>query len=149
MGAGIAAEAAALLLFPRLAARFSLRALFATAFAATALRWWLVSRAEGAAAMVALQLLHGLTFGLFWGCSVEAMTRLVPTPLRATGQALFTAVVFGVGNAVGYQLAGLGLDHYGGVSHLFEWAAAVELLPLVGVMLLLRSGSPWRSRQDG
>jgi MFS transporter, PPP family, 3-phenylpropionic acid transporter len=137
MGTGIAAEVAALLAFPRLAGRFQLRSLFAAAFAGTALRWWLVSRAETAAAMVSLQLLHGLTFGLFWACSVEAMSRLVPSQLRATGQALFSAVVFGVGNAVGYQLAGLGLDWYGTVSHLFGWAAVLELIPLIGVVLSL------------
>jgi PPP family 3-phenylpropionic acid transporter len=148
MGAGIAAEVAALLLFPRLASRFPLRGLFATAFAATALRWWLVSGADSAAGMVSLQLLHGLTFGLFWGCSVEAMSRLVPAPLRATGQALFSAVVFGAGNAAGYQLAGLGLDLHGRVSPLFGWAAAVELLPLAGALLMLRSGSFFDRRQD-
>ncbi len=129
---------AVLLAFPRLAGRWSLTGLFATAFAGSALRWLALSQAEGAAAVIALQLLHGLTFGLFWSCSVEAMSRLVPAPLRATGQALFTAVVFGGGNAVGYQLAGLALDHYGRTPPLFAWAGAVEVLPLLGAILLLR-----------
>jgi PPP family 3-phenylpropionic acid transporter len=134
---------AVLLLFPRLHARWSLRALFAAAFAGSALRWLALSRVEGAAAVVALQLLHGLTFGLFWSCSVEAMSRLVPGPLRVTGQALYTAVVFGAGNAVGYQLAGLALDHHGRAAPLFAWAAAVELLPLLGAALLAgRAGAP-------
>jgi PPP family 3-phenylpropionic acid transporter len=138
MGAGVAAEVAVLLLFPRLAGRWSLTGLLATAFAGSALRWLALSQTEGALGVIGLQLLHGLTFGLFWSCSVEAMARLVPAPLRATGQALFTAMVFGVGNAVGYQLAGLALDHYGRVSPLFAWAGAVELLPLLGAVFLLR-----------
>ena len=138
MGAGVVAEMAVLLAFPKLAGRWSLKGLFATAFAGSALRWMALSQAEGAAAVIGLQLLHGLTFGLFWGSSVEAMSRMVPAPLRATGQALFTAVVFGVGNAVGYQLAGLGLDHYGRTAPLFAWAGAIELLPLLGAAALMR-----------
>ena len=137
MGAGVLAEMAVLLAFPWLGARWSLRGLFTVAFAGSALRWLALSRAEGAAAVISLQLLHGLTFGLFWSCSVEAMSRLVPAHLRATGQALFTAVVFGVGNALGYQLAGLGLDLLGGAAPLFAWAGAIELLPLLGAAFLI------------
>jgi PPP family 3-phenylpropionic acid transporter len=147
MGAGVLAEVAVLLAFPRLHGRWSLRGLFATAFAGSALRWLLLSRAEGAAAVIGLQLLHGLTFGLFWSCSVEALSRMVPAPLRATGQALYTAVVFGVGNAVGYQLAGLALDHSGRVAPLFVWAGLIELLPLIGVLLLMRNPRFVRMRQ--
>jgi PPP family 3-phenylpropionic acid transporter len=138
MGAGVLAEVAVLLAFPWLAGRWSLTGLFALAFAGSALRWLALSRAEGAAAVIALQLLHGLTFGLFWSCSVEALSRMVPPPLRVTGQALFTAVVFGVGNAAGYQLAGLGLDLYGRAAPLFAWAGLIELMPLLGAAFLMR-----------
>jgi PPP family 3-phenylpropionic acid transporter len=148
MGAGVLAEIAVLLAFPRLNGRWSLKTLFATAFAGSALRWLLLSRAESAGAVIALQSLHGLTFGLFWGCSVEAMSRMVPGPLRATGQALYTAVVFGAGNALGYQLSGLALDHLGRAAPLFAWAALVELLPLLGLLLLMRYPDFVRMRQN-
>jgi PPP family 3-phenylpropionic acid transporter len=136
MAVGVGAEVVALLAFPRLARRFSLRALFALAFAGTALRWWLLSRSGAPAAVVGLQALHGLTFGLFWGAAVEAMSALVPARLRATGQALFGAVVFGGGNALGYQLSGLGYDYYGGAAPLYAWAAALEILPLAATLWL-------------
>jgi PPP family 3-phenylpropionic acid transporter len=128
MAAGVAAEILALVAFPRLEARFSLRALFATAFLGSAVRWALLWRAEAAPAIVLLQLLHGLTFGLFWGSATAAMGALVPSRLRATGQALFTAVVFGAGNGLGYSLSGAGYDRYGAVAPLYAWAAAIELL---------------------
>ena len=131
MTAGVGAEVLALLAYPRLARRFGTRALFAMAFGGTALRWALVALARGAPGLVALQLLHALTFGLFWGASMQALTALVPPRLRATGQALYSAVVFGVGNAVGYQLAGVGYDRLGGVGPLFAWAAVIELIPLL------------------
>jgi PPP family 3-phenylpropionic acid transporter len=63
---------------------------------------------------------------------------MVPAPLRATGQALFSAVVFGIGNGVGYQLAGLGLDHFGRAAPLFAWAGLIELMPLLGAVFLMR-----------
>ncbi|HEX9052882.1 MAG TPA: MFS transporter [Anaeromyxobacter sp.] len=134
MGLGVLAEIAALLAFPRLEARFPLRGLFAAAFLGSAVRWALLSRATGAFPVAALQLLHGLTFGLFWGSATRALADLVPPRLRATGQAVFTAIVFGGGNAAGYALSGIGYDRLGGVGPLFAAAAAVELAALAVVL---------------
>ena len=143
MALGVVAEVAALALFPRLEARFSMRALFAAAFLGTALRWLLLARAQGAAALIVLQLLHALSFGVWWGCAIESMQRVVPARLRATGQALFSAVVFGAGNAIGYALSGYGADRFGAVAPLFSCAAAAELAPL---LLLLLPLTPKRGR---
>jgi len=140
MGAGVVAEIAVLLAFPLLERRLSLRALLALVFALSSLRWLLVARAGSAAALVLLQLLHAFTFGVFWGAAVSAMARFVPPRLRATGQALFGAAVFGVGNTVAYQLAGAGYDAFGSAAPVFGWAAAVEIVPLL-LLLGLRSPS--------
>jgi PPP family 3-phenylpropionic acid transporter len=140
MALAVGAEIGVLWAFPRLEARFSGRALFAAAFAGTALRWLLASRIGSAPALVAVQALHGCTFGLFWGSAVRAMGHLVPPRLRTTGQALFGAVVFGGGNTVGYQLSGRGYEHYGSVAPLFGWAAALELLPLAAALIWLSDG---------
>jgi PPP family 3-phenylpropionic acid transporter len=136
MALGVAAEIGVLLAFPRLERRLPLRGLFGLAFLGSAVRWALLSRATSAGAVIALQLLHGLTFGLFWGCAMQAMAAVVPASLRATGQALFSAIVFGVGNGAGYALSGAGYDRYGSVAPLFGWAALVEAALLgVGVAL--------------
>ena len=139
MTVGVVAEVAALLAFPRVAALFSLRTILAASFAGSALRWFLLSRAEAAAWVIGLQILHALTFGLFWGAAMDAMSRAVPSRLRATGQALFGAVVFGIGNAVGYQLSGLGYDRWHGVGPLFAWAGGVELVAIAALLALPRS----------
>jgi MFS transporter, PPP family, 3-phenylpropionic acid transporter len=128
---GVLAEVAALLCFPALLGRFSVRALFALAFAGSALRWALVAVAHHAAALIGLQMLHALSFGVWWGCAVEAMQQVVPVRLRASGQAIFSAVVFACGNAVGYALSGKGYDRFGSASPLYAWAAVLELLPLL------------------
>ncbi len=124
---GVGAEILALLAFPRLQG-VSTRSLFALSFGASALRWLLCWQVRAPAPLLAVQLLHAFTFGLFWGGSIRAMGRLVPARLRATGQALFSAVVFGGGNALGYQLSGRAYDFHGAVAPLFAWAAGAELL---------------------
>jgi PPP family 3-phenylpropionic acid transporter len=136
MTVGVVAEVAALLAFPRVAALFSLRAILAASFAVSALRWLLLSRAEAAAWVIGLQILHAFTFGLFWGAAMDAMSRAIPSRLRATGQAIFAAVVFGAGNAVGFQLSGIGYDRWHGVGPLFAWAAGAELVALAALFAL-------------
>jgi len=137
LAVGVLAEVLALLAFPLLLRRLSLRVLFGAAFAGSAVRWALVAHARGGPGLVALQLLHALSFGLFWGCAVEAMQRTVPVRLRATGQAVFSAVVFGAGNAAGYALSGAGYDRFHSAAPLYTFAAAVELLPLLLLLLPL------------
>ena len=143
MGLGVVAEVFALAIFPRLEKRFSMRALFALAFAVTVLRWALLAHARGAAALILLQLLHAFSFGIWWGCAVESMQRVVPSRLRASGQALFSAVVFSAGNAIGFALAGYGSDRFGSVAPLYSCAAVAELVPL---FLLLLPLTPERGR---
>ena len=134
MFAAVGAEIVALFAFPRLEARFGLRALFVASFGGTALRWALLARTTSPSWVVALQSLHALTFGVFWGASVSAMGRVVPPQLRSTGQALFSAVVFGAGNALGYWLSGLGYDALGGVRPLFSLAAVAETVLLLAAL---------------
>jgi PPP family 3-phenylpropionic acid transporter len=138
MAVGVGAEVLALLAYQRVEGRLSLRAILATSFAVSALRWLLLSRTSAVFPLVALQLLHAFTFGLFWGGAIQAMSRLVPSRLRATGQALLSAIVFGLGNAAGYQLSGLGYDRYGSVAPLFGWAAAVEVVALAVLLAIGR-----------
>ena len=142
LAAGVLAEVAMLALLPDLLRRWTLRKLFAASFIVTALRWALVARAHSAVDLVALQALHGFTFGVWWGCAVQAMQAVVPERLRATGQALFSALVFGAGNAAGYALSGAGYDRFGSASPLFTCAAAVELLPLALLLLPLSQERP-------
>jgi PPP family 3-phenylpropionic acid transporter len=70
---------------------------------------------------------------------MDAMAALVPPSLRATGQALFTAIVFGAGNAAGYQLSGIGYDLHRSAAPLFAWAAGVELVALAFAVVFLRA----------
>ena len=136
---GVAAEVAVMLLYPRLAARVTVRHLLLVAYGGSALRWAGMAVATSAPAIIALSLLHGLTFGAFYIACVAWVAERVPAALRARGQGLFAAVTFGLGGLVGYAGAGAGYDALGG-HRLFAVAAVLE----VACLLLVRRLAPAR-----
>jgi PPP family 3-phenylpropionic acid transporter len=134
---GVLAEVGAMMSFPAVERRASPRTLLAVAFLASALRWALLARATSGAAVIALQLLHGLTYGLYWSALVKQVGALVPPRIRATGLALTAAVVNGAGTAVGAKLSGLGFDRYRSVGPVFLWSAGADLALAAVILLLL------------
>jgi PPP family 3-phenylpropionic acid transporter len=137
-GLGVLAEVAFMFLYPRFAERIAPRHLLALAFATSAVRWAGMALVSSAPALVALSLLHGFTFGAFYVASIAFMARRVPPHLRASGQALFASVTFGLGGLVGYVSAGAGYDWLGG-HRLFAVAAVLEG---VAAALVLRASPP-------
>jgi PPP family 3-phenylpropionic acid transporter len=125
-GLGVAAELGVMLLYPRVAEHIAPRHLLALAFAASTVRWAGLALATSPIVIAALSLLHGLTFGAFYVAAIAFVARRVPPHLRASGQALFAAITFGLGGLVGYTSAGAGYDWLGG-HRLFAVAAVLEL----------------------
>ena len=142
--AGVIAEMVALLQFHRLHRRFTLDQLLAAAFVASAVRWLGTSVARAPAALILLQLFHGMTFGLFWSAAIELVAALVPAPLRATGNALLVMAI-NVGGTIGNLGTGALYDA-AGPRALFLMAAAGELLPLA-VVLRARGGAAMKVRR--
>jgi MFS transporter, PPP family, 3-phenylpropionic acid transporter len=139
-GAGVAAEVAVMLLYPRLFERLAPRHLLCLAFAMSALRWGGMALATSPLPLVALTLLHGMTFGVFYIASVAFMARRVPQHLRATGQGLFAAVTFGVGGLIGFATSGAGYSLLGGGHALFGVAGVLEVV--AAVLVLQASPTP-------
>ena len=135
---GVTAEMLVLLTFHRMHARFSLDALLAAAFIASALRWVGNAVLRAPAALIALQALHGMTFGMFWSAAIALVAATVPAKLRATGQALLVMAI-NLGGAVGNLAVGRLYDSAGPAT-LFAMAAAGELLPLLVVLHARRLG---------
>ncbi|QSQ27305.1 MFS transporter [Pyxidicoccus parkwayensis] len=137
-GAGVLAEVVVMALYPRLAGGLAPRHVLGFAFAMSALRWGGMALTSSAGVMLALAPLHGLTFGAFYVACVAFLARRVPPELRASGQALFAAVTFGVGGLVGYATSGAVYDWLGG-HRLFAVAAVLEL---VAAGLVLQASPP-------
>ena len=130
---GVVAEVAVLMHFHRLERRFRLDTLMAVTFAASALRWLGIATAKAPALLIGLQVLHGLTFGMFWSAAIASIAATVPGALRATGQALLV-IAINLGSALGNGFAGRTYDA-GGARPLFLLAAVGELAPLLVVLL--------------
>ena len=127
---GVLGEMLVFVRFSRLRARLDLDTMLAIAFGASALRWLLVSQIDSIAAVIGMQLLHCLTYGLFWAAGVAVVGESAPPHLRATGQAFFVISVVGVGNIIGNFGAGALYDLGGTASYAFLAAGFAELIPL-------------------
>lgn len=143
---GVLAEIAVMWTWPRWSHRGSPHRLLILSFLGSALRWWGMALTSDGPTLVALSLLHGLTFGVFFVAAVAWMAAQAPGNLRATGQALLVAGTFGVGGPVGYVAAGRAYDALGG-HRLFAAAGALELVP--AALLLLAGGRARRAPARG
>jgi PPP family 3-phenylpropionic acid transporter len=133
---GVVAEVVVMLAWPRWSSRWGARTLLVGSFLVGVVRWGVMAVSSSAPVLVAVAALHGFTFGAFYVGAVGWMTQATPPSLRATGQALFAAVTFGVGGVVGFRVSGLLFDALGGPG-LFGVAAGLELLPAALVALAL------------
>jgi PPP family 3-phenylpropionic acid transporter len=123
----VVAEVLAMWGFRRLNAKFSLILLMLVGFLAGAVRWILVAILKSGPLLAAVQLLHGLSFGVFFIAAVAFIDVSVPGSLRATGRTLFASVVFGIGGVIGNAIGGCFYD-IGGGSLSFFLAAALDLI---------------------
>jgi PPP family 3-phenylpropionic acid transporter len=138
---GVVSEVAVMATWPRLVGWARPERLLAVAIGAHAVRWGLNAEVTSAAGLLAVQLLHGLTFGLFYLASVHLVDEMIRPELRATGQGLFAAGVFGVGGLVGNFVAGWLFDGVG-LSALYRLAGVLAMgAALAGVLLERASGA--------
>jgi len=109
------------------------------------LRLFLMSVSDTPAAVVAIQTMHSVTFGIFYVTAVRYITRLVPDAYRATGMALFTIVWSSASGLLSGTFGGLILDHAG--RHVFYLTAmAFSLAALLGFILKLLSSMTNRAQ---
>jgi PPP family 3-phenylpropionic acid transporter len=96
-----------------LLARRSNRSVLFFAVAITGLRCLLYAVVATPGQVLAIQLLHGLTYSLILIAGVNFAAKHAPPGLSATAQGLFNAVQGGLGGAAGNLVCGLLLDQFG------------------------------------
>lgn len=99
-----------------LLSRYSELKLLTVAAAFFTLRWGLFSVINDPGLIVAVQLIHGVTFGLFFMCAVSYMSKAVPDRLRSSGQGLLSSFIGGIAGITGSSLGGLIMSRYGPVT---------------------------------
>ncbi|WP_409345712.1 MFS transporter [Paenibacillus sp. MBLB4367] len=107
--------------------------LMAIAAAAYALRFFLVSLLDDPVLVLATQLLHSVTFGIFFVTALRYMVTLIPDEYRATGQALFNVTWGGLSGLLTGAFGGTLFELWGGQT-LFRFAAFSALLACIGFM---------------
>ncbi|HLR02296.1 MAG TPA: MFS transporter [Virgibacillus sp.] len=93
-------------------------------------RWFLYSVATDPTYIIFLQVLHGLTFGVFYVAAFSYISRLIPNLLQSTGHLIFFATFFGVSGIVGSLAGGAIIDIAGGATLYF----------IMGVSALIGTG---------
>lgn len=97
------------------------------------LRWGIQVAFPYPSVMVGVQVLHGLSFGLFYIAAVEYVSQITSSEIQATGQSVFNIVFSGFAGILGNLLNGVLLSQGGvGLMNL-----ACMLSAAVGSLLLL------------
>lgn len=133
----VTAEVLVMWSFRSIARRVALLPLIGISFALGAVRWVITSAASDGRVLAATQIAHGVCFGAFFVASMAHLERAVPERLRATGRALYGALVFGLGGLGGNALAGWLFDEGGG-RLAFGAAAVAEVLAVATLVLAAR-----------
>lgn len=94
-------------------------------------RFLLVGIADSAGSIIAIQLLHSLSFGIFYVTAIRMLTRLIPDQYRATGMALFTIVWSSVAGMLSGTLGGVVFEQFGRTNFYFV-AMAFAFLACIG-----------------
>lgn len=138
VAAGVIAEVMVLAFGRRAIDRFGPELVFAGCALITAGRWGLSAIVTVDLWLVALQLLHGVTFGAFLLSAMAVLDREVRAEVRDSGQALFYVIVFGAGSALGNTTAGW-LDDRFGAATAFGVAAGLELVVALAAFIYAAS----------
>ncbi|UCF60433.1 MAG: MFS transporter [Anaerolineaceae bacterium] len=111
--------------------------LFMLAMVLTGVRFLLFAVSGTPNAVLFVQLLNGLNFPIMWVAGVSYANENAPAGMSTTALGLFTAMVFGFGNAVGGFMGGLLLERIGG-SGIFLVYGVIVFIVLAVVTLLSR-----------
>lgn len=125
---GVVAEVVLFVFMHRIMPAIGIRNLMLVSLLLTVLRWCLIAAFPDALPLLLFaQCLHAASFGSFHAIAVEMMRRLFAPRHAGQGQAIYSALVYGVGGVLGALLAGDLWERWG-AEVMFQCAAASALL---------------------
>jgi len=123
----------------RIIARFGIKTtLLITVFAA-AVRMLLYSLVKNPYAALPIEILHGISWSLFWVVCVEYVNLLVREDWRVTGQSLLYAAYYGIGAIVGNFWTGYLRDTNMRVAEIFLLNAGIATAVALLIWLFMRN----------
>ncbi len=122
----------------RIIHRFGTKTTLLVTIFATALRMLLYSQIKNPHAALFIELLHGVSWSLFWVVCVEYVNKLVMEEWRATGQSLLYAAYYGLGAIAGNYWTGYLYDAKLKISAIFLLNAGMVFITGILVAIFMR-----------
>jgi PPP family 3-phenylpropionic acid transporter len=132
---GVISEMVVMVASARLLSLVRSSALLKSCFLLAGLRWAIYAVSGSLWLAIPAQILHAFTFGAFHLAAVTATHRIFPEDLRASGQAIYSGLTFGLGTVLGAMTAGALYDVIGP----FRLYAVSALVALAGAVLMGRA----------
>ena len=119
----------------RIIAKLGMKTTLLITVFATALRLFLYSIVKNPQAAILIELLHGISWSLFWVVCVEYVNMLVREDWRATGQSLLYAAYYGAGAIAGNFWTGYLYDTHMKIAGIFLLNAGI--VSVVGLLIFV------------
>lgn len=119
--------------------KFPPRALLLFGMTVFIVRIGLMGWIESPQLLVAMQILHGLSFGIFMPVSIHYIDRIAPRRYATVFQTFAPSFYFGIGSVVGSSLGGLFVEHFGLVAMYRTIWIPVAVATAFFAMYLLRN----------
>ena len=123
----------------RIIARFGIKATLLITVVASVIRLVLYSVVKNPVAALPIEMLHGVSWSLFWVVCVEYVNKLVREEWRATGQSLLYASYYGVGMIIGNFWTGYLSDTNMRVSEIYLLNAGILIFVAIIMWGFLRN----------
>ena len=131
---GVIAEVVLFVVMHRLIGRFGAARLFVLAMFLTGVRWLVLGTwVDNMPVLMASQLFHAATYGLFHASAIHLIHHQFPGKLQGRGQALYSGLSYGAGGAVGSLLSGYAWEYWGAADTFY----AATLVAGIGWVLAL------------
>ena len=128
---GVIAEIVLFLFMHRLMTKYGPWFLMITALLLTSIRWLIIGfYVENLKMVIIAQCLHAASFGLYHAVAIELFHRNFKGKLQGRGQALYSAVSFGAGGAIGALISGAYWEVYS-PQVIFSVSALVSFIALL------------------
>jgi len=134
-GLGVTIEVLVLFAGPFLLRRFGAQVCIVGAVALGIPRWLICATSTDPWVLVAVQTLHGVSFGAFWIGAVHRVSTRAPREVQASAQAVLAAALGGVGALMGNALGTWGVSTFADTGQIFLIAAGLSVVALVAACL--------------
>jgi MFS transporter, PPP family, 3-phenylpropionic acid transporter len=124
---------------------FGLKKTLLISLLATALRMWLYSTVKDPYWALSIEVLHGISWSLFWVVCVEFVNKLVKDEWKATGQSMLYAAYFGIGAIAGNFWTSYLYDSNMKIAAIFLLNAGIILVTGIVVWIFIKQNKPMSS----